>query len=831
MIALLLDENGDDRTKLADALVETFDCTLFTSVSPNSALETANALDAVDVMIADIPAEGVDQVLDARTQIKDRFPNALVIFLTRNDLSSHYEKLAKEEAVFYKPLDNQSLFDWLDRVFPGKMKNSAATEPAAPNLDLTAPVQISPSSAAVAAASEPAQVPPPPPPPAPPVENAAEPAPAAEQPAPPAQPEPPAAPPAPPAPPATGGGDLPPPMPVGTVLGDYELLDFRNRGSTSDSFVALQRSVDRRVGLRMLRPDFLSSESAKEQFRAEAKAQATVSHQKIASVFEAIETDSALFYTQELIDGTSLADMAAAGQTLEEEELLGVVKSASQAYSYLYDAELAYLPIWPEHIFVCEDGSVRLGNTVQMDKPENRVRQSEQIKNLAKSCHPVMDDDTKINETIPTLFYEMAGTAEDSDGIESWSDLLSEIKYIENQWKELSGGITPKRAAIYMGGVMGALVVLLGVIALGAQLFKAATKSKVRIQEQMVRIPAGPFVYQDGITSETGEFWIDAYEVTVAQYAEFLNHVNLLDEQLRKKYDHADQPSYKSSHMPAGWNTFYKYAQEGRKWPIVDGEETYFIDVDLNSPMVMVDWWDAYAYATWKGRRLPTEQEWEKAARGRKGNIYPWGDEMDFSKLNSGIDYVAPGEKKRTETGGEDSPENDESMEPSMEGGMEASMDGMDSMEGGSMDMQGGGMGMQGGMTEAADAKPAETMEEAPEESEPVAPTDGEPVEEKKRAPQRDGFNFWCGVDVMEEDISPYRIFGMAGNVSEWTGTWEPHPNDPSKQVPIRRGGSFRDKNQLELSTRRFAKEAGEWTLYVGFRTASDSAPVVAEAE
>tara|TARA_R110002096_G_scaffold376724_7_gene570502 strand:- start:17667 stop:19550 length:1884 start_codon:yes stop_codon:yes gene_type:complete len=627
-------------------------------------------------------------------------------------------------------------------------------------------------------------------------------------------------------------------MAVGTVLGDYELLDFRNRGTTSDSFVALQRSVDRRVGLRMLRPDFMASESAKEQFRAEAKAQATVSHPKIASVFESMETDSALFYTQELIDGTSLADMAASGKTLEEEELLGVVKSAAQAYSYLYDAELAYLPIWPEHIFVCEDGSVRLGNTVQMDKPENRLRQSDQIKNLAKSCHPVMDEDTKVNETIPTLFYEMAGTAEDSEGIDSWSDLLSEIKYIENQWKEMSGGITPKRAAIYMGGVLGALVVLVGVIALGAQLFKAATKSKVRVQEQMVRIPAGPFIYQDGITSKTGEFWIDAYEVTIAQYAEFLEHVSLLDEELRKKYDHANQPSYKMSHMPAGWNTFYKYAQEGRKWPIVDGEVTYFIDVDLNSPMVMVDWWDAYAYATWKGRRLPTEQEWEKAARGRKGNIYPWGNEMDFSKLNSGIDYVAPGAKKRTETGGEDAPENDESMEPSMDGGMEAaSMDGMDSMEGGMQggmeggSMESGGMGMEGGMTESTEAKPAAAMEEAAEEPEPVAPADGEPVEKKERAPQRDGFNFWCGVDVMDEDMSPYRIYGMAGNVSEWTGTWEPHPNDPSKQVPIRRGGSFRDKTQLELSTRRFAKEAGEWNLWVGFRTASDRAPVVAEAE
>lgn len=122
--------------------------------------------------------------------------------------------------------------------------------------------------------------------------------------------------------------------------------------------------------------------------------------------------------------------------------------------------------------------------------------------------------------------------------------------------------------------------------------------------------------------------------MTIHQYAAFLEALRDHPSKARA-FDHPDQPSSKKGHEPENWAAYYDSARTGGLFnnrPI-----------DLNCPMVNVDWWDAYAYASWKGRRLPTEEEWEKAARGTDGRTLPWGNDAKANGANLGLDFDPKG--------------------------------------------------------------------------------------------------------------------------------------------------------------------------------------------
>jgi formylglycine-generating enzyme required for sulfatase activity len=133
----------------------------------------------------------------------------------------------------------------------------------------------------------------------------------------------------------------------------------------------------------------------------------------------------------------------------------------------------------------------------------------------------------------------------------------------------------------------------------------------------MVRIPAGAFTMgSDDCDEEFGEHWKPAHKPYISEF--FIDKYEVSNRQYRKFCD-ATQRSY-----PADPNFT---------------ENPSYFESFLDNPVVNVSWADAVAYSVWAGKRLPTEAEWEKAARGVDGRTYPWG-EQDPSEGLDGAFYV-----------------------------------------------------------------------------------------------------------------------------------------------------------------------------------------------
>jgi hypothetical protein len=111
-------------------------------------------------------------------------------------------------------------------------------------------------------------------------------------------------------------------------------------------------------------------------------------------------------------------------------------------------------------------------------------------------------------------------------------------------------------------------------------------------------------------------FRIDRFPVTVARYKRFLAAVA---EHGSGEWDHPDMPGG-YTHQP--WRDRLRVP-------------SYYDDpVYENHPAIAVNWWSAYAFARFEGKRLPTSLEWEAGARGTDGRLFPWGDNVDLAAAN-----------------------------------------------------------------------------------------------------------------------------------------------------------------------------------------------------
>jgi formylglycine-generating enzyme required for sulfatase activity len=150
-------------------------------------------------------------------------------------------------------------------------------------------------------------------------------------------------------------------------------------------------------------------------------------------------------------------------------------------------------------------------------------------------------------------------------------------------------------------------------------------------EDNMVLVPAGEFIFGPPGSEKTvylKSYFIDKYEVTVGQFKEFVKATGYVTTAEKSGYTFDSRAKY-----------------HGYTW-----KDTKYKVYSDNYPVTCVSPADAEAYAKWAGKRLPTSEEWEKAARGTDGRKYPWGNKIPaFKKMGNYGEHL--GEKGPVKVG------------------------------------------------------------------------------------------------------------------------------------------------------------------------------------
>lgn len=159
----------------------------------------------------------------------------------------------------------------------------------------------------------------------------------------------------------------------------------------------------------------------------------------------------------------------------------------------------------------------------------------------------------------------------------------------------------------------------------------------------MVFVPEGEFLMgsEEGLAQDNEKpehlvyldaFWIYQHEVTNAQFAYFI-----------------EATGHQTTVEERGWSFVFdgnaSVREDGAYWGAPEGPGSSIAGRE-DHPVVHMSWSDAHAYCEWAGGQLPTEAEWEKAARGIDGRLYPWGntqitgDKANFCDVNCRYDWA-----------------------------------------------------------------------------------------------------------------------------------------------------------------------------------------------
>ncbi len=427
-------------------------------------------------------------------------------------------------------------------------------------------------------------------------------------------------------------------------IGKYELQKFLG-GGMSHVYRARDTVIGRTVAVKILTPQGCADAEAKARFLLEAQMSGNVEHDNIIKIYDYGEEQGRPFIVMEFLIGQDLRDAIKNVQTGDLEGKLRIALQIARALEYVHSRKIIHRDIKPENIHLDAAGKAKLMDfgiakaegltmtragfalgTPYYMAPEQVlgevVTDAVDVYAFGILTYELLTGDKPVKgESVERLFYAILNeplnpeplrqasipqpiidfvlrcTAKKApDRYPSFTAVAAELQKFLSKPDPVAIVTEPPRKSGKLVAIVLASLVLAGV---AGAVWWAWPKPKAVLPVTittttgpMMLVPAGRFLYgQDKKATIVPDFYVDRSEVSNFHYAKFCEETG-----------HA---------LPAN------FPQDRPGLPVV------------NVTIV-----DAQAFARWAKKRLPNSQEWEKAARGIDGRMYPWGDQAELSRAN-----------------------------------------------------------------------------------------------------------------------------------------------------------------------------------------------------
>jgi formylglycine-generating enzyme required for sulfatase activity/CheY-like chemotaxis protein len=396
-----------------------------------------------------------------------------------------------------------------------------------------------------------------------------------------------------------------------------------------DCYAAYDTGVKRDVFVTMTHSWASAEEVAR--FRGVAALMARASHPNVQAVYQAGECEGHDFFAREKWDMPSLAELITAGEMLDPRLAAQIIHIVGSVIIFWDSNHFPHTMIGSAEVSLSPQGVIKVANCVDPVQPVAFLGLTD-LRVLANTLDSLLPPPEQLPERLSSLLSviragpvplaQVVGEAQSLDidlAPEREIEISEEHQIAE---KEIKMERRKQQITQYVVfGVFGLLVLAVGYFVYG-QFF---TDPPSRSFNEMVKIPAGDYMYQYSPATMDHTFYIDKYEVTFGQYLDFLRAVTKAGTD--EKWRHPQDPKKDTDHQPLDWANIFKCIKYQKPY----NKEM----LTLDDPVFNIDWYDAQAYAKWAGKRLPDEHEWEKAARGPKGNLFPWGNTFETKANNS----------------------------------------------------------------------------------------------------------------------------------------------------------------------------------------------------